>query len=78
MEQRLVSPEHQKWLLKLMGYQFEIQYQLRLENKAVDALSRVNQLAALLGMTVLGVIQLEQLAKEVKADLGLRKIIQEI
>lgn len=42
MEKQEVNPEYKKWLIKLMGYQFEIQYRPGTENKVVDALSRVN------------------------------------
>jgi len=78
MEQRLMSPEHQKWLLKLMGYQFDIQYRSGWENRAADALSRINHSAGLFAITVPKVIQLEQLAKEVEADGDLQKLIQAI
>ena len=52
MEQRLVSPEYQRWMVKLMGFQFEIHYRPRLENKAVNGLSRINYTTALMALTV--------------------------
>ena len=39
LDQRLMTAEHQRWIIKLMGYVFEVQYKLGLENKVVDALS---------------------------------------
>lgn len=47
LEQRVVSAEHEKWLSKLLGFDFEIQYCLGLENKVVDALSRMHLTAKL-------------------------------
>lgn len=39
MEQRVVGFEQQKWLVKLMGYDFMIVYHPECKNKVVDALS---------------------------------------
>jgi hypothetical protein len=41
MEQRIVTPEQQKWVSKLLGYDYEITYKPGRENSAADALSRV-------------------------------------
>lgn len=40
MDQRLIGPDQQKWLMKLLGSDFEVQYGSGSENKAADALSR--------------------------------------
>ena len=39
LEQRVIQPQYQKWIAKLLGYSFEVLYKLGLENKAADALS---------------------------------------
>ena len=41
LEQRVVEGEHHKWLLKQLGYNFDIQYKPRKENTMADAFSRV-------------------------------------
>ena len=78
MEQRLVNLEYQKWMIKLMGYQFNIQYRPGLENKAADGLSRISQPTSLLAMTVPHVLQMERLLQEVAADDRLQAVIRQL
>ncbi|KAH9685457.1 hypothetical protein KPL70_013962 [Citrus sinensis] len=40
LEQKAATPEQQKWLAKLMGYEYEILYRPGRDNTAADALSR--------------------------------------
>ena len=40
LEQRIITPEQQKWVVKLLGYDYEIKYRPGRENAAADALSR--------------------------------------
>ena len=41
LDQRIVTPEQQKWVTKLLGYDYEIIYRPGRDNNAADALSRV-------------------------------------
>ena len=74
----MVSPEYQRWMMKLMGFHFEIHYHPGLENKAADSLLRISHPAALLALMVLKVVQLDQLACEVEKDAYLQGIIREL
>lgn len=77
LERREIQLEYKKWLTKLLGYDFEIKYHSGLLNKAADALSRVPYEAELLSISVLMVIDLEYVQKEVENDPELRKIEEE-
>jgi hypothetical protein len=43
LEQRLSSKEQQKWVTKMLGYDFEIVYKKGKQNVVADALSRKDE-----------------------------------
>ena len=75
LKQTLISEGHQKWLTELLGYTFEIQYRLKLENRATDVLSQYPELTAL---TLSPVVNFEEIQKEVETDKALNHIRMEV
>nr|GEV60684.1 hypothetical protein [Tanacetum cinerariifolium] len=63
LEQRLVSEEHQRWLSKLVGYDFEIQYRPGIENRVADALSRRGEDPKLVALSIPWVIDWQELGR---------------
>lgn len=78
LEQREIQPEYQKWLTKLLGYDFEIKYHPSLLNKIVDALSRVTPTSELMSLSVPSLIDIETVKSDVEQDVELQKIRQEL
>ena len=70
--------QFQKQLTKLLGYDFEILYQPGLQNKAADALSRMDQLVELHNLTTTGIIDVRLIEQEVENDAELKKIIENL
>ena len=77
MEQREVNLEYQRWLTKILGFDFDIVYKLGLENRAADALSRKVEVKELYAVSVSTALQLEEISSEVDKDPELQKIISE-
>lgn len=76
LEQREVQPQYQKWLTKLLGYDFKILYQLGLMNKEADALSRVFPQVECNMMTVPSLLNVDVIPKEVQQDTELQEIVR--
>ena len=78
LEQRLVNDEYQKWMTKLLGFDFDIQFRPGLENKAADALSRVAQDPSIFTLTMPTLLDVSTITQQVEADPYLRRIKQRL
>ncbi|XP_010541181.1 PREDICTED: uncharacterized protein LOC104814705 [Tarenaya hassleriana] len=84
LEQREVSMEYQRWLTKLLGYDFQIVYRPGVENKAADGLSRMPHNTILeptcmgLAITIPRNIQLVEVEKEIGEDSDLKEIVSKL
>ncbi|TYK28538.1 transposon Tf2-1 polyprotein isoform X1 [Cucumis melo var. makuwa] len=78
LEQRIVQPQYQKWIAKLLGYPFEVVYKLGLENKAADTLSRMPPTVHLYNLTAPMLIDLKVINEEVDNDEQLKEIISKL
>lgn len=78
LEQREVGTEYQRWLCKIMSFDFEIQYKPGVSNKVADALSRKFELDTETECNLLTSsygISLEPLKKEIENDHFLQRIL---
>ena len=78
LEQRVIQPQYQKWISKLLGYSFEVVYKPGLENKAANALSRVPSSVQLNQLTAPKLIDIEVIKTEVAQDEKLKNLIQKL
>lgn len=68
----------QRWVTKLMGYDFEIQYRLGIENKAVDALSRIPTQVEFAAITCPVEVNLRSLLDQIEVDPRLARVKKEL
>ncbi|KAF7825235.1 TMV resistance protein N [Senna tora] len=78
LEQRIIDPDQQKWVSKLMGYNFEIQYKPGVENKAADTLSRRGETLELKAFSVWRCDEFDEWENEVQNDEQLTKIKRQL
>ncbi|PNX76538.1 hypothetical protein L195_g032490, partial [Trifolium pratense] len=74
-EQKVLGGDQQKWLAKLMGYDFEVKYKPGKENSVADALSRQMQYQA---VTMIQCEAWEGLESEIQDDDKLKKVVQDL
>ena len=75
LEQQVVEGEHHKWLLKLLGYNFDIQYKPGKYNIAANALSTLPAELTLATLSAPFFLDFTELEKQVAADPYLANIL---
>ncbi|KAA0039091.1 Transposon Ty3-G Gag-Pol polyprotein [Cucumis melo var. makuwa] len=78
LDQRIIQPQYQKWIARLLDYSFKVVYKPGAENRATDALSRKPDEVQLFGLSVPVTIDLEVIKKEVSQDPKYEKIVEQI
>jgi len=81
LEQKVGTPLQQKWITKLLGYEFVVEYKPGKENKVADALSRKMEESNegnLSAITALANTWLEQLRTSYAIDPKLQQIIKKL
>jgi hypothetical protein len=76
LEQCITTPEQQKWVAKLLGYDYEITYRPRRENFAADALSRKQGSSVLHHLFVSQVTLWEEIKQGAKTNLYIQSMSQ--
>uniref|UniRef100_A0A8R7V9Y7 Integrase catalytic domain-containing protein n=1 Tax=Triticum urartu TaxID=4572 RepID=A0A8R7V9Y7_TRIUA len=76
-EQKLTEGIQHKLLLKLLGYNFTVEYKKGKENKAADALSRVKYMASMLTVSTNTPTWIKEVVKSYKSDTRVQELIAE-
>jgi len=82
LDQREVTMDYQKWLIKLLNYDFDILYKPGIDNKAADGLSRMVQPMGsfyavwLMAFTVPTVLQLQDIYDEIDNSSTMQDLIK--
>lgn len=78
LEIKVVTSYQQKWLSKLLGFDYEIQYKKGCENKVADAISRVSGIDLLLALSIISSDIMILFKQSWQDDVNLQSIISDL
>jgi len=78
LDQRLGGEDQQKWVSKLIGYDFDIKYRAGRENQVGDALSRKIQFLAITTVTTTELEDRKRSSKRPKAGEHYPRLVAEL
>lgn len=78
LEQRITTPSQQKWLVKLLGYDYSIMYKQGKDNIVADALSRREEALQLCSISSLQSDLLGEVQLSWSQDPALQKLLKDI
>lgn len=76
LEQRVIVGEYQRWIAKLLGHNFQLEYKKGMDNSTTDALSQLSTVLELGVISVLKGLNMAVFNEQVEAYLMLRDIRQ--
>lgn len=81
LEQREITMDYQRWLKRILGYEFDIEYKVGNEKEVADGLSRIDHSLEeeagllLLALTVPVTLQIQDLSREIEENEEIQALI---
>lgn len=77
LEQQVTTPEQQKWVTKLLGYEYDIKYRPGKENSAADSMSREGRGSIIHAVSRPEFVIWEELKKESRESPWVQQILSQ-
>lgn len=68
IKQQITTPSQQKWLIKLLGYNYTVRYKSGINSSAPDTLSRKAELKTIIGISNPSLPFIDELQLDIMAD----------
>ncbi|KAF8098428.1 hypothetical protein N665_0267s0013 [Sinapis alba] len=84
LEQRAITLDYQRWLTRILGYEFDIKYKVGRENRVDDGLLRIDHAAVedvaltMLALTVPVILQMHDMYRETDENWEIQALITKV